>query len=173
MAVSPGELQSLEGRSVLVVEDVEPLRAHIVESIQELSNALTVEQAEDGLAALRMIETRATPYDLVVTDITMPRLDGEQLIDELRARGYPAPVIVLTAHGEDELIVGCLKRGACDYLVKPVSVDDLQVAVATAMHHMPVVSSDLSVDYDAHSWFEVAGKTDYSVLYRFRKFDAA
>ena len=74
----------------------------------------------------------------------MPRMDGEQLIDDLRQRDYPAPVIVLTAHGEDELIIGCLKRGACDYLIKPVSVDDLQVAVSTAMQHMPVVSRPAS-----------------------------
>lgn len=163
----PGEFDQ---HAVLVVEDIEALRGHIVETIEELGRGLVVEQAADGQEALEMIQARSEPYRLVVTDISMPRMDGEELIARLRDDDYPVPVVVLTAHGEEELIVRCLKQGACDYLVKPVSVDDLQVAVTTALQHMPIVSTDLTVDYDPHGWFEVSGPTDYSVLYRFRKF---
>jgi len=156
--------------SVLVVEDMTALREHFAETIAELEQVEAVDQAVDGVAALELIEARKTPYDLIVTDLTMPRMDGHVLVEKLRQRGYPAAVIVLTAHGQDEMIIRALRGGACDYLVKPLGIDELQVAVATALRHMPRLNSQLDVDYDPQGWFEVSGESSYSVLYRYRKF---
>lgn len=156
---------------ILVVEDMLALREHFAETLQELGDpAVSVDAAADGVEALELIDAAAEPYRLIVTDITMPRLDGEGLLAELNRRSYPAAVVILTAHGQDDLIVRCLRAGACDYLVKPVSIDDLQMAAATALQHMPVLDDDIDVDYDRHGWFEVSGASDYSVLYRYRRF---
>lgn len=155
---------------ILVVEDMASLRAHIMETVAEMDPALVVEGAGDGLEALERIQAATKPYRLIITDISMPRMDGEALLNALRERHCPSPVLVLTAHGEDDLIVRCLKRGACDYLIKPVSIDDLQLAVASALQNMPEAASEVRVEFDPEGWFEVSGTSDYSVLFRFRKF---
>ncbi len=157
-------------RRILVVEDMAPLQEYIAETLADLGEGVSVDTAADGVAAMERINQDEHPYDLVVTDITMPRMDGEQLLAELRRRKYPAPVIVLTAHGQDDLIIRCLKAGACDYLIKPVGVEALLMAANTALESMPPVGGDLAVEYDPQGWFEVTGRSDYSVLYRYRRF---
>ncbi|MHC5067051.1 MAG: response regulator [Planctomycetota bacterium] len=155
---------------VLVVEDMAALREHFVETIAEIDETLVVDEAGDGVEALELIEAAPAPYDLIITDVTMPRMDGEQLLAELRRRDYVAPVIMLTAHGQDELIIRCLSAGVCDYLIKPVTIEQLQMAVTTALQHMPKSAADIHIDYDPDGWFEVSGNSDYSVLYRYRRF---
>ncbi|MDA3960188.1 MAG: response regulator [Planctomycetota bacterium] len=156
---------------ILVVEDMPALREHFAETMAELGDDVVVDEAGDGVEALEKVEAAGERgYDLVLTDITMPRMDGESLLHELRARNFSGAVIVLTAHGQDELIIRCLRAGACDYLIKPVTIDELQVAATTALQHMPSLDTEIDVDYDAGGWFEVSGKSDYAVLYRYRRF---
>lgn len=156
---------------ILVVEDMANIQAYIVETLQDLGSGVRVDTASDGVEALERIGAAAEPYHLLVCDISMPRLDGEGLLEELRQRSYPASVMMLTALGQDDLVIRCLRRGACDYLVKPVSIDDLQSAAANALQHMPRLGSgELDVAYDPQGWFEVSGGSDPAVLYRFRRF---
>jgi len=155
---------------ILVVEDMPAFRAHIAETVAEVAPGTIVHTAEDGRQAVAMLDKAEHPYHLVVSDIIMPMMDGEALLRELRRRDYPAAVVMLTALGQDDMIVRCLKLGACDYLVKPVGIDDLQLATANALQHMPTVGSELAVEFDPHGWFEVSGLSDPAVLYKYRRF---
>lgn len=155
---------------VLVVEDMPALREHTAETIADINPQVRVTTADDGQHALEQIAAAPTPFHLIVSDIIMPRLDGEGLLAALRQRQYPAAVIMLTALGQDDTIVRCLRNGACDYLVKPVSMDDLMQSATNALQHMPVLTAPLDVAYDPLGWFEVSGQTDPSVLYKYRKF---
>ena len=161
-------LDDSRARQVLVVEDMVPLQEYIAETLQDLGVEVTT--ADDGLTALEQIDARPQAFDLIVSDITMPRMDGMQLLTRLRERHYPAPFIVLTAHGQDDLIVRFLKAGACDYLIKPVGIEDLMMAATMALERMPGESQPIEVEYDPQGWFEISGGSDYSVLYRYRKF---
>ena len=58
--------------------------------------------------------------DCVVTDVKMPGMDGEQFLAEAKRRGLPAPVIMITGHGDISMAVRCLKAGAYDFVEKPV-----------------------------------------------------
>lgn len=155
--------------TILVVEDMVNLQAYIAETLQDLGDVQVV-TAGDGVEALERLDQAKRTFDLIVCDISMPRMDGEQLLSELRRRQYPAAVIMLTAIGQDDVILRCLRQGACDYLIKPVTVDDLLTAAANALQHAPRLNADLTVEYDAHGWFEVSGANDHSVLYKFRRF---
>lgn len=157
-------------RRILVVEDMPALRAHVVETLEELGHDVLIHTAGDGREAIERIDAATDPYHLIVCDIIMPRMDGEALLDELRRRSYPAAVVMLTALGQDDMIVRCLRLGACDYLVKPVGIDELLVAAGNALHHMPLLSRHVEVEYDPHGWFEITGQSDASVLYKYRKF---
>jgi CheY-like chemotaxis protein/anti-sigma regulatory factor (Ser/Thr protein kinase) len=159
----------MPGQRVLVVEDMPALREHVVETVAELGG-VEVDSAADGAEALERIAAAPEPYALVLSDIIMPRLDGEGLLAELRQRRYPAAVVMLTALGQDDVVVRCLRAGACDYLVKPASIEDIHAAVGNALAHRPAGEVPIEVTYDPNGWFEVRGGSDPSVLYRYRKF---
>ena len=156
--------------TILVVEDKPALRDHFAETLRDLGAHVTVETASDGREALDKVVADPNRYQLVVSDIIMPRLDGEALLDELHKRQFAGAVIMLTALGHDDVVVRCLKRGACDYLVKPVSIDDLIAAAANALQHRPKVAEAMKVEYDPLGWFEVTGQTSESLLFKYRKF---
>ena len=155
---------------VLVVEDMPALRNHTIETIAEISDQIQVTAAVDGRDALAKIDANLDGFHLIISDIIMPRLDGEGLLAELRRRQYPSAVIMLSALGQDDTIVRCLRLGACDYLVKPVTMDDLTQSAVNALQHMPLLTTQLDVEFDPHGWFEVSGATDGSVLFKYRKF---
>lgn len=153
---------------ILVIEDMANLRAYVAETLHDLGE-VEVECANDGAEALGKID-QEPPFDLLICDLSMPRMDGETLLAELRKRDYPAAAVILTALGQDDVIMRCLRQGACDYLVKPVTIDDLLSAATNALQHAPRLGAALSVEYDPHGWFEVTGASDASVLYKFRRF---
>jgi CheY-like chemotaxis protein/anti-sigma regulatory factor (Ser/Thr protein kinase) len=159
-----------ERRRILLIDDEPHLRAHVRETIDDLQADLIVEEAEDGQQAVEMIAAAADPYGLIVSDIHMPRMDGLTLLRELSNMRICSPVVMLTAFGQDDYVINCLRDGAVDYLVKPVDIDALQSAVTSALQHGAAGLPPVNVDYDPAGWFEVSGGSDYSVLYRFRRF---
>ncbi|MFS8478764.1 MAG: SpoIIE family protein phosphatase [Micromonosporaceae bacterium] len=113
---------------VLVADDNADMRAHLRRA---LGRHWTVRLAPDGQTALRM--ARASPPDVVVTDVLMPGLDGFGLLRELRAdpRTSELPVIMLTARAGRESVVEGLEAGADDYLTKPFTTAELIARVHT------------------------------------------
>jgi two-component system response regulator HydG len=91
---------------------------------------LEVDEAVDGVDALEKIESKG--YDLVVTDIQMPRMDGLELLKKIRQRAAPPKVVVITAHGSERHAVEAIQAGAFDYFKKPFEVDEMMAVVARA-----------------------------------------
>jgi two-component system OmpR family response regulator len=110
---------------VLVVEDEIAIANGIRVALTADGNAVDV--VADGLEALSWVEMY--PYDLVILDIVLPGLDGFSVCARLRASGFPAPILILTAlDGVDDRVAG-LDRGADDYLAKPFAVTELRARV--------------------------------------------
>ena len=115
-------------RKVLVVDDEAVVRSGIKRVL--IRKGMTVEQADNGREALDLLERHS--FDLVLLDIRMPDMDGITLLKEIRA-GYPGlAVIMITGYPSIGSAVDCVKLGALDYLVKPFSLDDLDVAIKKA-----------------------------------------
>jgi DNA-binding response OmpR family regulator len=106
---------------VLVAEDDVPL-AHFLQRGLE-SDRYTVDLAHDGEAAFQAIAQ--TQYDLLLTDLNLPKLDGISLLKQIRATTPRLPVLVLSARGSLEDRITTLDSGADDYLVKPFSFQEL------------------------------------------------
>ena len=112
-------------RTVVVVEDEDAIRRGVVD-ILRMAGFEPIEAA-DGEAGLR--EARRTGVDLVLLDLLLPKLDGMEVLAELR-RAHPSlPVIVLTARGSEDDRVRGLRGGADDYVVKPFSARELLARV--------------------------------------------
>jgi signal transduction histidine kinase len=102
---------------ILVVDDERLNRVLLSTNLQE--SGYTVETAEDGEEALRML--RDQPFDAVLLDLVMPRMDGYQVLAEMKRDDAlrRIPVMVISSTDEMESIVRCIEMGATDYLPKP------------------------------------------------------
>jgi two-component system, NtrC family, response regulator HydG len=106
---------------ILVVDDDDAVRFALVELLGDAGH--TVRPAEHAPAALAALE--GDPADLVISDLSMPAMNGLALLEEVRAR-FPATLFVmLTAHGDERVAVQALKLGAWDYLPKPFDNDEI------------------------------------------------
>ena len=105
--------------NVLVVEDSPPMRKMIVFALSRI-RSLQVNEADDGVDALRKLAT--LKYDLIITDINMPILDGLKLVKRLRADGayMNVPIIIITTEGTAEDRQRALALGANAYITKPI-----------------------------------------------------
>jgi len=112
--------------SVLVVEDTPDLRHFVA---QTLGREFRVEVAQDGEEGLR--KTEALRPDVLVTDIMMPRMSGDALVREVRARAEleAIPILLLSARADEALRIQLLSSGAQDYLVKPFLAAELLARV--------------------------------------------
>jgi response regulator RpfG family c-di-GMP phosphodiesterase len=114
---------------VLVVDDDEAVRDVIVTLLgEEGYQCSAAAGAEEALAACR-----AQEFQLALCDMKMPVRDGTWLLDRLRAAHPSTAVIMLTAVGDTELAVDCLRRGAADYLLKPPRLTELVRAIERAL----------------------------------------
>ena len=106
---------------ILVVEDEKDLNRVITKHLKK--NNYSVDSCFDGEQALDYV--LYGEYDLIITDIMMPKIDGYEFIKQLRVKGNSTPVIMLTAKDSlDDKILG-LDSGADDYIVKPFEFDEL------------------------------------------------
>lgn len=107
---------------VLVIEDNQDLAGNLLDYLEECGHR--VDLATDGLHALDLASSK--PFDAIVLDLGLPGLDGIELCRRLREEGVATPILVLTARGElDDKLLG-LEVGADDYLVKPLSLRELE-----------------------------------------------
>jgi len=115
---------------ILVADDEAGLREFITDSLE--LDEHTVVSAKDGKEAAKLLDERG--FDLVLTDLKMPGLDGMQLLRKVRAEQPEVEVIVMTAHGTVDNAVEAMKLGAFEYLQKPISgPDELRLLVARAV----------------------------------------
>lgn len=124
------QLQDRSSR-ILVVDDDRFVRDVVVESLQIMGHEADV--SGDAAEALKMNESH--PYDLIVTDMKLPGMDGLTLIKTLKSGQSDTDVIVITGYGTIENAVECMKAGALEYLIKPFTVDQIQLAVRKALEH--------------------------------------
>jgi len=117
--------------SVLVVDDEEGIRAVLSEALKGARHDTA--EAADAAEALRQLEDR--PFDVMLSDLRMPGIDGMELVRRARARWPAMQIIVLTAHGSIGTAVEAMKLGAFHFVEKPIaSPDELRALVQRALN---------------------------------------
>ncbi len=117
---------------ILIADDEVSLRKVLAASLRREGHEVV--SAQDGEEALQLLEASrdaesGEPFDLVISDLKMPRLDGMGLLEKIREGFDGLPVVMLTAHGTVDLAVQALKHGAFDFVTKPYERDDLLAIV--------------------------------------------
>lgn len=114
---------------LLIIEDEKKTAAFLTSTLEQEGFVIT--HAADGETGLRM--ALAGAFDVLLTDIMLPRMDGIRLVREFRRQGHTTPVIMLSARGEVEQRVDGLDAGADDYLPKPFAVSELLARLRSLM----------------------------------------
>ncbi len=110
---------------VLVVDDAQFMRMRCARLLTE--NGFEVVEAENGAQAIQVYQQHKP--DVVLMDITMPEMDGLTALKELRSRHPDARVVMLTALGQQGIVIEAIKSGARDFIVKPFDTERVLTAV--------------------------------------------
>jgi two-component system, OmpR family, alkaline phosphatase synthesis response regulator PhoP len=129
-------------RKILIVDDDESLRPLLAGYFRRAGYEVELkENAEDALPV-----ALATPFDCFIFDVTMPGMNGLELMRRLRERGIQTPALFLTAHGEIDAKVAGFQAGADDYLEKPFDPRELEVRVEALLRRAGRAESGAETD---------------------------
>ena len=125
--------------SVLVIDDKESIRKMLQQTL--VAEGHEVESAANGFEGIKKSKSRQ--YDVVLTDLKMPDMDGISVLSAVKEENPDASVIVMTAYGTIETAVEAMKRGAFDFVTKPFDTDHLNVMIKRAMETRQLMNENL------------------------------
>jgi DNA-binding NtrC family response regulator len=120
---------------ILIVDDEAAIRSALKEVLEY--EGFTISEAPDGETALKMVLKES--FDLIFCDIKMPKLDGLDFLSELKKEEINVPVVMITGHGTIDTAVEALKRGAYDFIQKPLDLNRVLVSTRNANKHDALV----------------------------------
>ena len=113
---------------ILVIDDERSIRNLMQEILEDEGHSVDV--AEDGARGVEMADKEK--YDVIFCDIKMPNLSGEEVLDTLHEKGIETPVIMISGHGDIDTAVSCIKKGAFDFLSKPLDLNRILITIKNA-----------------------------------------
>jgi len=120
---------------ILIVDDEATIRSALKEVLEY--EGFSISEAPDGETALKMVLKES--FDLIFCDIKMPKLDGLDFLSELKKEEINVPVVMITGHGTIDTAVEALKRGAYDFIQKPLDLNRVLVSTRNANKHDALV----------------------------------
>lgn len=116
--------------SILIVDDDLSLTKILREELSSVG--YDVEVINDSVEAFNRLQNEF--YDLILLDLKMPKLDGFEILKDLRSKNYPGKIIVITAYADVENAFMAKKLGADDFLPKPYDLDELLITIQKVLH---------------------------------------
>lgn len=139
---------------VLIVDDERSIRNSLRDILEY--EKFSVDEAEDGFVALEKL--REKTFDLVLCDIKMPKMDGMDLLYKIQEVS-DVPVVMISGHGSIETAVEAIKRGAYDYISKPLDLNRLLVTVRNALDRNVLVNETKALKKKINQSYEMIGKS--------------
>ena len=147
-AVRSIEMESLK---ILVVDDEAPVRELLRRGLSQLGN-FSVDVASNGLEAIEKIEKEI--FDLVLTDLKMPEMDGLELLKVIKGTRPELIAIIMTAHGSIDTAVEAMKIGADDYITKPIDFNELLIHISRAQKESLLLKENRWLRLEVRKKFE-------------------
>ena len=123
---------------ILVVDDERAIRNSLKEILGD--EGYEVDTAEDGVQAEEMIDKEH--YDVVFCDIKMPGKDGEEVLDFVASQGIDSAMVMISGHGDIDTAVECIKKGAFDFIQKPLDLNRILITVKNAGERTTLVKDN-------------------------------
>ncbi|SDH76249.1 DNA-binding transcriptional response regulator, NtrC family, contains REC, AAA-type ATPase, and a Fis-type DNA-binding domains [Myroides phaeus] len=143
---------------ILIVEDEASIRRVLVKILEEESSDYVVDSAENGEEALKKIVSE--DYDLVISDIKMPKMDGEELLVEAKKIKPEVVFVMISGHGDLETAVNTMRLGAFDYISKPPDLNRLLTTVRNALDTSKLVVENTILKKKVSKKYEMIGNSE-------------
>lgn len=143
---------------ILIVEDEAAIRRVLVKILSEENDTYQVEEAEDGVAGLEKIKNN--DYDLVLCDIKMPKMDGVEVLEEVKKIKPEIPMVMISGHGDMETAIHTMRLGAFDYISKPPDLNRLLNTVRNALDKKQLVVENKILKKKVSKNYEMVGESE-------------
>ena len=142
---------------ILVIEDEEAIRRVLKKILTEQDAAYDVYVAANGIDGLHEIEKQQ--FDLVLCDIKMPKMDGIEVLQNIKSRQPDLPVIMISGHGDLETAVGTMRMGAFDYISKPPDLNRLMTTISHALSRKTLEQENKVLKRKIGNAYEMIGES--------------
>ncbi len=141
---------------ILVIDDERSIR-NTLKDILEFEKH-KVDLAEDGKQGLEM--ARSTTYDIIFSDIKMPGMDGVELLTALAENELETPIVMISGHGNIETAVECIKKGAFDFIEKPIDLNRLLITAKNALEKKSLVTETKTLKRKVDKKYQMVGESE-------------
>ena len=143
---------------ILIIEDEASIRRVLIKILSEENDSYQVEEAEDGVQGLEKIKNM--DYDLVLCDIKMPKMDGEELLEAVKKIKPEIPMVMISGHGDMETAINTMRLGAFDYISKPPDLNRLLNTVRNALDKKQLVVENKILKKKVSKNYEMIGDSE-------------
>ncbi|MBB1139999.1 sigma-54 dependent transcriptional regulator [Myroides sp. WP-1] len=143
---------------ILIVEDESAIRRVLIRILEEESSDYKVDGAEDGAEGLQKITQE--DYDLVISDIKMPKMSGDELLVEAKKIKPETVFVMISGHGDLETAINTMKLGAYDYISKPPDLNRLLTTVRNALDKSKLVVENTILKKKVSRKYEIIGQNE-------------
>ena len=143
---------------ILIIEDEAAIRRVLTKILSEENDTYIVEEAEDGIQGYEKIKNE--DYDLVLCDIKMPKMDGEELLEAVKKIKPEIPMVMISGHGDLETAVNTMRLGAFDYISKPPDLNRLLNTVRNALDKKQLVVENKILKKKVSKNYEIIGQSN-------------
>lgn len=140
---------------ILIIEDEAAIRRVLTKILSEESETYSVDEAEDGKLGFEKIKNE--DYDLVLCDIKMPKMSGEELLEAVKKIKPEIPIVMISGHGDLETAVNTMRLGAFDYISKPPDLNRLLNTVRNALDRKQLVVENKILKKKVFNSHEIVG----------------
>ena len=140
---------------VLIIDDERSIRNTLKEILEFEGHEVTT--AEDGKQGVD--KALAENYDAIFCDIKMPVMDGNEVLDTLVAAGCEASIIMISGHGDIDTAVKCIKKGAYDFIQKPLDLNRILITLKNATDKTTLVKETVSLKKKIQSKYDIVGSS--------------
>jgi DNA-binding NtrC family response regulator len=143
---------------ILIIEDEDAIRRVLIKILTEESDTNIVEEAQDGKIGFEKIKNE--DYDLVLCDIKMPKMSGEELLEAVKKIKPEIPMVMISGHGDLETAVNTMRLGAFDYISKPPDLNRLLNTVRNALDKKQLVVENKILKKKVSKSYEIIGESE-------------
>lgn len=141
---------------ILLVEDDSKIRAILKEILLEKDHE--VEEAGDGAEGFKKLEQGN--FDLCICDIKMPKMDGMEVLEKTKEAGIPTNFVIISAHGNIDIAVEAVKKGAFDFLQKPFDLGRLEITLRNALDKTTLIKETRNLRKKISKKFQMVGESE-------------
>ncbi len=141
---------------VLIIDDEKAIRRALKDILEY--EKFSVDLADDGISGVELVKTNT--YDIILCDIKMPDMDGIEVLEAIQEMNCDTPIIMISGHGTVETAVEAIKKGAFDFIEKPLDLNRLLITIRNALDKANLISETKVLKRKVSKMFDMVGESE-------------